>query len=273
MPRRAAPGGTVSIGSCHTRIGRAFDSVMTSRQFSGRSSSTTSMCSAAAALPRDPRRTNTEGSSKPWATSHRCVWSCVVSPGRVGPLRQENHFQPVRRSQRGDARDRSRLDLLQRRPEVLDGGDVLPELAQLAVGERSFSRRMIDFRRAFAARGASSSLVDQGFRCVLPTGRNDTSGPNNCSASRWRAPSMSAIVPSRSHATLSGICSLLSPLFPTTPTFFLFFPVPPPAIFSKHANGAGCDFEAPLAVNMEMPPGVWRLLGLACTLLALFLVN
>ena len=78
------PGGTASRRSRHTRNGVAFESVTTSRQFSGRSSMTASSDRACATRPREPFITNTDGNSNPCACSHRCDCTCAVSPAEGG---------------------------------------------------------------------------------------------------------------------------------------------------------------------------------------------
>ena len=54
---------------------------------------------------------------------------------RVRALRQEHHLELVLTAQRRNLRDRSRLDLFQRAPEVFDRRDPLPDLPQLPAGQ------------------------------------------------------------------------------------------------------------------------------------------
>ena len=70
-PSRRPPA-TASRLSRQTRIARAFESTTTSRQFSGRSSTTMARSSAAAIRPREPWTTKTLGSGKPLDSSQRC---------------------------------------------------------------------------------------------------------------------------------------------------------------------------------------------------------
>jgi len=91
---------------------------------------------------------------------------------RVGPLRQENYFQAMSGSQLGHTRHRSWLDLVQRRPEVLDRGDMRPELVELArrktlpAGGYIYFRRTVcervDIHRGFEVRTASWTEKDIG---------------------------------------------------------------------------------------------------------------
>src|SRR4029434_6954071 len=95
-------------------------------------------------------------------------------------------------------RHRSGLDLLECRPEVLDSGDMRPELVQLGRrktvlggGYRDVSRdvwrRVVVCLRAdtstFDAPSASASTSTGASRCVLPAGRRRISGPKSRSAS------------------------------------------------------------------------------------------
>ncbi|PYQ72496.1 MAG: hypothetical protein DMG01_23990 [Acidobacteria bacterium] len=86
MPMRRTAAGSCPGSSRHTRMARAFESTTTSRQFSGRSSTTMSSPSAAAIRPRDPCTTKTLGSGKPFDSSQRCVWICAVAPADCGRL-------------------------------------------------------------------------------------------------------------------------------------------------------------------------------------------
>src|SRR5258705_1074118 len=67
---------------------------------------------------------------------------------RVRPLREEYHLEPVLVAERGNPRDRARLDFLERAQEILRRGDALPYLAQLAAAEDLFLLRpRLHFRR------------------------------------------------------------------------------------------------------------------------------
>ena len=79
----------VGGGGCVCRkiaMVRAGESIATSTQFSGLSSTTMSSASAAAMSPREPVTTNTLGRGKPFEASHRCDWICDVAPAVVGRL-------------------------------------------------------------------------------------------------------------------------------------------------------------------------------------------
>ena len=82
LPRAA---GNLAPSPRHTRIARAVESIATSRQFSGRSSTSTSSASAAAILPREPWTTKTDG-GKPVRDSQRWLCACAVSPAVSGRL-------------------------------------------------------------------------------------------------------------------------------------------------------------------------------------------
>ena len=83
-------------------------------------------------------------------------------PSRRRTLGQENDFPPARRGDCRESLDRARLDLAQRQPEVVDGGDMAPELAlltrrQVQVGRAPGQDRA--FRRCLGATGSGAGAA------------------------------------------------------------------------------------------------------------------
>ena len=110
---------------------------MTSRQFSGRSSMTTSSANAAATFPANRASPSRSGARSHAACSHRCDCTCVRLAGRPRPLRQEDDLPAIGPcGERRQLRDCTRFHFAQRRPEILDAGDVLPETPDLPGRQR-----------------------------------------------------------------------------------------------------------------------------------------
>ena len=132
MPSRRVEGGSAFRSGRHTRIARAFESTTTSRQFSGRSSMTTSSSSDAAIRPRERCTTNTLGSGKPFDDQPTLGLQLRGGAGGRGTLRQKDDLPAPLGRNRGEARDDARLALVERFPEIVDGLDVPPQPALLA---------------------------------------------------------------------------------------------------------------------------------------------
>ena len=169
-----------------------------SRQFSGRSSTSTSSCSDAAILPRDPWTTKIDGSSKPCAASQRWLCTCAVSPLGLGTAGEKDHFPaPFAREPR-QPRQRAGLDLVERLPEILARARRIPQLALLAAGQRRHAEaRAPPARCAAAMRRAPARSTVAGVPGSTPGNRRR--------ASRASAPWRSATVPSRSKPSFMNI--------------------------------------------------------------------
>ena len=100
------------------RIARALESMAMSRQFSGRSSTTTSSSSALAMRPREVETTKRDGQLEPMtAQPPLALYLHDVARAR-GPAGQEDDLPPARARRLRDPRDDAGLGLVERFPEV-----------------------------------------------------------------------------------------------------------------------------------------------------------
>ena len=120
IPSRRALAETLLSSPRQIRIARALESMVMSRQFSGRSSTTTSSSSALAMRPRDVETTNRDGRSKPSAAQPALALHLHDVARTRGPAGEEDHFPSPRARRLGDARHDAGLGLVERFPEVRD---------------------------------------------------------------------------------------------------------------------------------------------------------
>ena len=106
-----------------------------SRQFSGRSSTTTSSSRLAAILPRDVDTTNNAGILEAVRAQPALALHLHDVTGRARAAREEHHLPPARTRRLRQAPDDARLGLVERLPEVVDALDRVPELSFLTPGE------------------------------------------------------------------------------------------------------------------------------------------